>query len=91
MRRGIVPRDLRFWAVCLGSDYRLGVFTANIQMSHNEEFAMSECLTLFASVVQVLYSFRGITNQLNSTLMALTFTSEQRFLHRVGKYNSGDV
>ena len=43
MRRVIVPRVLRFWAVCLVSCYPgqdvtpSPVFTANIQMSHKEE------------------------------------------------------
>ena len=45
MRRVIVPRVLRFWAVCLGSCYPgqdvtpSPVFTANIQMSHKEEIS----------------------------------------------------
>ena len=50
MRRVIVPRGLRFWAVCLGSCYN-SLFTANIQMSHKEESARAESLTLFASMV----------------------------------------
>ena len=50
MRRVIVPRGLRFWAVCLGSCYPR-LFTANIQMSHKEESARAESLTLSASMV----------------------------------------